>query len=288
MPLYTKGRVRTMSASISAEYYIGANGKAGNDSVLLSISFAQSAITCMGASCPASVGAMTGGLTSFTIVPQKGKNGVVAIRLFRESAGRYEPDEDLFFLLPVTYDEKPFVDRKNPLIPSADHLAQLTRDGLFVTAGDQKFAALNTAYHKSSSVAEIKMAWAKQGIRIVPDANLLCRFLVDEATLEQVEAAAEALEQEQAWPAERALLQKRFEERCQQIREQAALDAQVLVNDKVVAETFRLTVVANRINTLRITLARIILAANSARLGNRSEALKEIAKKCQTLLATPQ
>lgn len=256
---------------MSAEYYTSANRKTDDDSVLLSVSFAQSAITCMGTSCPASVGAMTGGLTSFTVVPQKGKRGVVAIRLFRESAGRYEPDEDLFFLLPVEYDTQPFVDRKNPLIPSADRLAQLTRDGLFVTAGDQKFAALNTAYHKSSSAAEIKMAWAKQGIRIVPDANLLCRFLVDEATLEQVEATAEAFQEEETWPAKYAALEVQLQagktecDKLNKFLKRAREDRSYFLDGQL--EKTR-------------TLWKIGIMARNAHFGSRGLALKKIIELC--------
>lgn len=266
--------------------------------ILLTIKSTDDRIKFMGASCPASPLPMTGNLTSFTLAPHRGKKGVVAIKVSCQSSGKREPESALYYLLKISYyAAEPSIDLDDHFVAGAGCLAQLTNDGLFVTAGDQKFVAPDFDYSlvgMEEQSARKQALWAKQGIRIVPDANLLCHFLVGEAPLEQVEAAAEALKEEDAWPEQRKALEKRFEERCQQIREQAAQDAQVLANDKTAAEEVRQNQQVAASNSSKKAFAQILALQlsidqiaewTSISLGKRAMALKKIGRICQTVIS---
>jgi hypothetical protein len=91
-------------------------------------------------------------------------------------------------------------------------MIQPDHDGLFLTVGEHKFVAPNTCELGPNSIANKKSEWNQQGFRVVPDANLLCRFAVGDATLDKVQAAAEALVQEETAVAKCAALEQRLAE----------------------------------------------------------------------------
>lgn len=184
------------------------NARAGeHGSVLLSVASTSSMINFIGASCPASVGPITHGLTSVTVAPQKGKKGLVALQVWHKPIGGHDPNRDLCYLLPTTHDSRPFVELADPFIPTADCLAQLMDSGLLVTVGDKKFIAPNFCSDNADGLAEMKALWAKQETKVVNDPNLLCRFLVGDATLEEVSAVAKASQLAEDLPAKYAALE---------------------------------------------------------------------------------
>lgn len=119
-------------------------------------------------------------LTSVAIVPQAGTPGVVAVAAF-SNMGPHKGGEWFGFLLAVEMgaDGKPHIDLDTPFIPSAERLGSADSTGVQVEIGDTGFTSFEYA------------KWTRN-TRHVPDADLLCRYLVGQASADDVQAAAEA------------------------------------------------------------------------------------------------
>lgn len=245
------------------------NARAGeHGSVLLSVASTSSMINFIGASCPASVGPITHGLTSVTVAPQKGKKGLVALQVWHKPIGGHDPNRDLCYLLPTTHDSRPFVELADPFIPTADHLAQLMDSGLLVTVGDEKFVAPNFCSDNADGLAEMKALWAKQETKVVNDPNLLCRFLAGDATLEEVSAVAKASQSVEDLPAKYAAL----ESLCDELEKTVTkIEAR-----RYTAASSARTVIARALE-LQQMAEFMISVARTAKFGNRKNSLKIIA-----------
>lgn len=226
----------------------------------------------MSASCQASALERTNG-HSFSLLPDKNKKGVVAVKIRYQRPGKSGQCGWLYYLLPLAYSQEPFAELntlRHPFLPSVDNcLAQLCETGLFVTVGEKRFVAPDFGALISEQAKNTTAAWAEQrGIRIVPDANLLCRFLVGGATLEQVEAAAEAIEQEQAWPAQRDELKQQIAALEQEQKKNSKIRAEIeQQRDALAAYAFMLLVQGQYMTTV----------ASTAGFGHRKNALQYVA-----------
>lgn len=130
----------------------------------------------VGTSVPITVRPGGNGVHSFGVCPQKDKSGVVAVSV-RVDRGKHDCDW-LDFMLPVSWkDDKPFVNLEDVWIPSADRLGQVVEQHINLCVEDQWF----TTYEYG----------AESQTRYLPDPNLACRYLVGDATAEDVIAAAE-------------------------------------------------------------------------------------------------
>ncbi len=145
-----------------------------------------------GASCRASVRPMTRYLDSITISPEKGKDGVVAFSVEHYAEQKQGDYLKTTLFAPITWNgDKVQVNLDAPFVPHPDRLAQIEcRDALVVTTKDQVFACRMPSVLGDKDTAKEKEALIKKGYRLVDDANLLCRFLVEQATLGDLEAAA--------------------------------------------------------------------------------------------------
>lgn len=153
----------------------------------------------VGASCPASVEAGTRRHSSITFVVTKGKRGIIALHM--DLCHGKCPDQSFMVIIPIEWEcGKVLLDLDNPFLSRPDRVGQVTQyesavvpnHDLRVTAEGKKFSTCST-YCNDDVVTTKKMQRLQaDGYAIVSDANLLCRFLIGEATLEEVEKAVVA------------------------------------------------------------------------------------------------
>lgn len=276
--------------------------KPGKGAVEISVNRAETFVEFMGASCPATVPPMKPGLTFFNVVPPRDGKGLVAVKVWHYTGAKLLPFEEYFFLLTAGYNAagEPNVNLFSHIAPDIAGLIQLNEEGLFVISGDKKFVAPDYGSKSEARLGEMRSFWADENYQIVPDANLLCRFAVGDATLEQVQTAAETVKQEEAWPAQKAALEKQLAEAKQHaeylVTEIEAWSARFgrLVNELAEADgkladataksgelyktsrtqEIRLRSDANRIDQLEATIKLITREAEeSAGFGHRSRTL---------------
>lgn len=157
----------------------------------------HSKLRFVGASCSASVLPGTGtdtclGISSFTIQVEKGKPGVIAlVGDFNEAVGQRVTDRTERCLIPIlwngdTLEIKPHL----PFVSRPDCLGQIVGNDLTITCPNGKrFSTCHrTMFGEVSNRQKFQQIQA-DGYAIVLDGNLLCRFLVGEATLGEVEKA---------------------------------------------------------------------------------------------------
>jgi hypothetical protein len=136
-------------------------------------------IHVIGASVPLTVTAATQ-VHSFGICPEKNKEGVVAVSICFNDRKSYQW---LTFMLPVIWRSgKPFVDLENVWTPSADRIGQAVHHHIEICIDGQWFAT-ETLLNKKAR-------------RYMPDVTLALRYLVGDATAEEVVTAAEEVEKE--------------------------------------------------------------------------------------------
>lgn len=167
-----------------------------------------STMVVIGASVPMTVNVGASNIHSFGVCPDKDKQGVVAVSI-RIDKGKRDC-EWLDFMLPVLCwkEGKPFVDLDNVWIPSADRRGQAVSQHINLCIDDEWFT---TSTYRGQYSKEKDM-------RYVPDPNLALRYLVGDATAQEVIAAAEeakaeasAQEQLKAVQEELKLLQEQKE-----------------------------------------------------------------------------
>ena len=169
--------------------------------VILVQGFASTHVTVLGSNLPVSTGSRQD-VSQFSLVVTKGQKGVVAVRATTTRHNKKGQAESFAFLIPVRWDEgseKPHVGLVDPFVPDPDRLGQASYDGLEVRSGDEVFVTWNPNPTEESNY------------RRVTDGNLLCRFLVGEATLDEVRAAADDLVAEESARARLMELEKQVE-----------------------------------------------------------------------------
>lgn len=145
----------------------------------------------LGASCPASAIPGNDGLSSITLSPNKGEEAVVALTTYTRYGGK-NPDISAGGLIRLRWEgDKLFVDTDKLFISLADRLGQVVPNGriLLVRTQGQMFG-LSIAEPQYRDKYERVLLMTGDDLRIVHDANLLCRYLVGRATFEELEAVA--------------------------------------------------------------------------------------------------
>jgi len=138
----------------------------------------------IGASCTASVKQGTDGLDSVTLAPMFGKNAVVALS-FKALYSGQKAIETRGLVSLYWKDGKLFVS-EHEFVSLSDRLGQVEVEGILsVTTNGMKFMGSDIWTHR-----EKEEAADTRDIRLVNDTGRLCRYLVGEATLEELEADA--------------------------------------------------------------------------------------------------
>lgn len=123
-------------------------------------------------------------IDGFTLAIPKGKKGVVAVRAFRSDAGRkgdsiFEAD---FFVNVDNSGEKPNVDLTEVWVPSASRMGHIHNFGYIeVQIGEERF---------TTDKAEFTNGKHKEPNTYTVDGNTLVRYLVNEATEDEVRDAS--------------------------------------------------------------------------------------------------
>lgn len=142
----------------------------------------------IGASCEASARPGHDHLTSITLAPKKGEKAVVA--LITTCNYSKQPTIIVSSLIGLRWDgDKLFVDKDEDFVSPSGRLGQVHSSGtsLVVTTRGQRFHCSISCRWTQAERDELSSV---VGVRIVDDANLLCRYLVDQASFEQLEVAA--------------------------------------------------------------------------------------------------
>ncbi|MEN9614091.1 MAG: hypothetical protein RLZZ347_398 [Candidatus Parcubacteria bacterium] len=158
----------------------------------------ESKIKFLGSSCASSVlpGTATEaptlcGLSSFTIQVEKEKPAVIALVTdVRQCAGKRVTHRVDASLIPVCWNNGMLeVKHQIPFVSKIDCLGQIISDDLTVVVGAKRFSTCHKTMFGDDSTRQKMQRLQAEGYAIVPDGNLLCRFLVGEATLDEVEKA---------------------------------------------------------------------------------------------------
>ena len=166
------------------------NARAKENNVLIEITVPFGHIRFYGASCKVtSVVPGSIQLTSLTVCPEKDISGLVAIGVYLDATTtrKSATDHEYFFLLPANHIRGPIVDVHDNWIPLSGKLIQLDGGNITVVTDTEKFVHPFTYSPGNTMVINY---WNQVGYTIVPDANLLCRFAVGVATIEELRAAA--------------------------------------------------------------------------------------------------
>lgn len=152
-------------------------------------------ITLIGASCTASVKPGAYNLDSVTLVPKKGESAVVAVITDYNSMTKGMSLITVGGLILLDWKNgKLFVNKDDDFVSPVDRLGQVHvyEKDLSVTTHGQEF---NTARDSWDGIhpdylAQKRDRLLKKGVRIVDDPTLLCRYLVGQASFEELEAVA--------------------------------------------------------------------------------------------------
>jgi hypothetical protein len=161
-----------------------------NGTVVLGGYGADFSVNLIGSSCV--TGAIPGNkrLSTVSFAPNKGEEAVVALCV---NYGTYRKGDTLTYLrsfLRLYWDGNKLIADLSQYICPSDRMGQITaEDDLIVATKGQRFSSLPNGLYESHR-QERKQELLKQGVRIVDDANLLCRYLVGQATFEELEAVA--------------------------------------------------------------------------------------------------
>lgn len=161
----------------------------------------HSKLRFLGASCHSSVLSGTGadqpigrGISSFTIQVEKEKSAVIALVTdVCASVGKRVTHRTEACLIPLCWNNGVLeVKHHTPFVSKTDCLGQIIGDDLTVVVGAKRFSTCNTTMFGDDSTRQKMQKLRTNGYAIVLDGNLLCRFLVGEATLDEVEKAVVA------------------------------------------------------------------------------------------------
>ena len=148
---------------------------------VISVINGSTTMTFLGASCISSVRPGTDRLNSITLSPSKGEKAVVALITYCMYSK--QPNIIIGGLVDLRWDGDKLIVEEREFISPPDRLGQVMPGirTLQVTTKGQTFAACWKSYAEELE---------KQGVRIVEDANMLCRYLVNLASFEELEAVA--------------------------------------------------------------------------------------------------
>jgi hypothetical protein len=157
---------------------------------VISVLNGNTTMRVIGASCACSVvKGCHDEVSSVTLSPGKGEKAVVAI--IEEICYSKEKPIIKGHLIGLSWkDHKLFVDTDDQFVPPTDKLGQVLPDqrgcgSLLVTTIGQTFCY---SFGPAAEVHEKELL--KQGGRMVKDPGLLCRYFVEQATFEELEAAS--------------------------------------------------------------------------------------------------
>lgn len=150
-------------------------------------------VLLIGSSCSASLpSGMEGSVVTFS--PNRGKEAVAAIQVSIGSGTYRDPIRLISGLIRIYWDGDKAVVDKGHFEPRTDCLGQVSDSGdLIVTTQGQRFATCHERkVGRGEEVFEKRNQYLKVGIRIIDAnrANLLCQYLVGQATFEELEAVA--------------------------------------------------------------------------------------------------
>ncbi|MEK9131608.1 MAG: hypothetical protein AAB447_01715 [Patescibacteria group bacterium] len=150
------------------------------------------------ASCSASAKSGARDLSSVTLqIPPGDKNQVIALRVCAHEPKSASYLIDLI-LTTSWVNGRLVIDCDRPFVPSIGALGQVSQlvgvnysVDLSVFVGGKRFTSCNPDCNEKYTAEKAKRL-VEDGYAIVPDGNLLCRLLIGEATLEEVEKAVVA------------------------------------------------------------------------------------------------
>ncbi|MDO8667690.1 MAG: hypothetical protein Q7K35_01165 [bacterium] len=198
-----------------------------------------------------------------TFFPMPNKPALVALAVWNRE--KTPSDWVRAYFLDITWKDGglPWIDLDEAWIPSGDQPAQASKWGVTVKIGGVTYGSCPNDINRQSAM-----------LRFVRDGNLLYRFLAGEATAEEVVAAAEAFQEEEAWPTKYAALQRLLnEEKSAFAQSQVELRAKCRESAKAMSKE-----ADARIAELHEALRKIARIAHSARFGNRAKTLQTILK----------
>lgn len=152
-------------------------------------------IRLVGSSCRASCPVPSSSLNSVVFVLQKGQDAVVAITVIHDPGAKSQNTYVRQIVGLKWINEKVVIDLDTPFLSPEGRLGNIdSQDDLMVQVGEQWFVAVFDNWHGrySENYKEKKDKALKAGYRLVDDPNLLCRYLIGEATVEELEVAATA------------------------------------------------------------------------------------------------
>ena len=180
-----KGKLDTMKANTLLSC------RTENGSAVIDLKY-SGWLMLIGASCKVSITPMTKYLNSISFAVPEGQKAVIAITAVHVLQGKHSQEEHGRFLIPVFWKEKTLmVDLEQPFVPHPDRLGQITCDeDLLVWVGEQKFIACPPHVLGKADLKKKREKLIAEGYRVVDDPNLLCRYMVGQATVEDLKAAA--------------------------------------------------------------------------------------------------
>lgn len=154
-----------------------------NEGCILLSGVQEDQIVLVGSTMPTSL--RTGTTSSmFILHPVPEQSGMVAINVISGRFGDKRYPKNFEFMLSVTWQDKPFVDLENQFVPAPGIYGQAVREHMEVRIDNVVY----TDYEH--------LCGQNPKTRLVPDPDLLCRYLASQATAEEVIAAAEARTEE--------------------------------------------------------------------------------------------
>ncbi|MDD4900903.1 MAG: hypothetical protein PHS62_02195 [Patescibacteria group bacterium] len=176
------------------------------DSVFVLPDFSGAHIRLLGASCKTDIAPSGNWVDSVTFFPATGRSAIVALMV--RNAEKSPGDWNRSFFLKITWREgKPWINLDEAWVSPADRPGHASEWGVTVQINDVTYSSVFSDEKRQSPTR-----------RFVRDGNLLCRYLIGDATTDEVQAAAQAFQEEQAWPAKYAAL----EQQCAEAAEEEA------------------------------------------------------------------
>lgn len=144
-------------------------------------------MTFMGASCVSSATPGTSGLSSVTLSLNQGEEAVVALIVITKYAKHLDIVRAGLVGLSWVGDELIF-DADKAFVSSTDHLGQVVpgQEVIQVKTRGQTFGTSCSSLYADTYNKQL----VDQRVRLVKDANLLCRYLVGQAAFDELEAVA--------------------------------------------------------------------------------------------------
>ncbi|MDO8497146.1 MAG: hypothetical protein Q7S61_01240 [bacterium] len=126
--------------------------------------------------------------SNISIALDQGKCAIVMVRAMEGAGSRNYKDSTYTIHIKWLQDKEVYADLGNHFVPPADRIFKLDSDGsICVYTDDQAFTFLSSSYDEQHRKV---MSSGEKPHRLVDNPNLLCRYLVHQATLADLEAAA--------------------------------------------------------------------------------------------------